>query len=187
MKNNLVVALLGLVTVAAWLGRSSEEAPIDDGTFLVYDIDGSMMRLTFSPADEDEFSTSFEYADEHGKFGTEGLPATQGDIVDARMRTADGQIFELASLGPLWVPPSQVHQGGSAHGARIGDVRRWEKWDVGVVTAAVGVGMALRGEWYYDTRTGFLVGGTKSTAVSGPGQGSVFTLTDSNLPDLGLR
>ena len=57
--------------MAAWLGRSSEEAPIEDGTFLLYDIDGSMMRLTFSPADEDEFSTSFEYADEHGKFGTE--------------------------------------------------------------------------------------------------------------------
>ena len=187
MKNNLVVALLGLVTVAAWLGRSSEEAPIDDGTFLVYDIDGSMMRLTFSLADEDEFNTSFEYADEHGKFGTEGLPATQGDIVDTRMRTADGQIFELASLGPLWVPPSKVHQGGSAHGTRIGEVRRWEKWDVGVVTAVVGVGKALRGEWYYDTRTGFLVGGTKNTAVSGPDQGLVFTLTDSNLPDLGLR
>ena len=171
--------------MAAWLGRSSEEAPIDGGTFLVYDIDGSMMRLTFSPAAEDEFSTSLEYADEHGKFGTEELPATQGDTVDAHMRTADGQVFELASLGPLWVPPSEVHQGGRAHGTRIGDVRRWEKWDVGVVTAAVG--MALRGEWYYDTQTGFLVGGTKSTAVSGPGQGSVFTLTDSNLPDLGLR
>ena len=187
MKINLIVALLGLVTVAAWLGRSSEEAHIDGGTFLVYDIGGSMMRLTFSPADEDAFSTSFEYADENGKFGTDELPATQGDIVDTRMRTADGRIFELASLGPLWVPPSEVHEGGRAHGTRIDDVRRWKNWDVGVVTATVDVGMALRGEWYYDTRTGFLVGGTKSTAVSGPGQGMVFTLTDSNLPDLGLR
>ena len=54
-----------------------------------------------------------------------------------------------------------------------------------MVTAAVG--MALRGEWYYDMQTGFLVGGTKSTAVSAPGQGLVFTLTDSNLPNLGLQ
>ncbi len=192
MKNSVIVALLGFVLVAAWLGRSSEEAHIDGGTFLVYDVGGSMMRLTFSPADEDEFdtslfSTSFEYADEHGSFGTDELPATQGDLVDAHMRTADGQIFELASLGPLWVPPSEVHEGGRAHGARIEKVRHWENWDVGVVTAGVGVGMALRGEWYYDTRTGFLVGGTKSTAVSAPGQGLVFTLKDSNLPDLGLR
>ena len=187
MKNSVIVALLGFVLVAAWLGRSSEEAHIDGGTFLVYDIGGSMMRLTFSPANKDQFNTSFEYADEHGRSGTGELPATQGHIVDTRMRMADGRIFELASLGPLWVPPSEVHEGGSAHGTRIGDVRRWENWDVGVVTAAVGVGMALRGEWYYDTRTGFLVGGTKSTAVSAPGQGLVFTLTDSNLPDLGLR
>jgi hypothetical protein len=145
------------------------------------------MRLTFSPTEGNEFRTSLEYADEHGKFGTDDLPAGRGDIVDARMRTPDGQVFELASLGPLWVPPSEVHEGGSAHGTRIDDVRRWENWDVGVVTAAVGMGMALRGEWYYDTRTGFLVGGTKSTAVSAPGQGLLFTLTDSNLPDLGLR
>ncbi len=56
-----------------------------------------------------------------------------------------------------------------------------------MVSAAVGAGMALRGEWYYDSRTGFLVGGMKNTAVSAPGQGMVFALTDSNLPDLGLR
>ena len=59
--------------------------------------------------------------------------------------------------------------------------------DVGVVTASVGLGGALRGEWYYDAKTGFLVGGTKSTAVSLPGDGHFFTLTDSNLPALGLR
>ncbi len=187
MKNNLVVALLGLVIVGTWLTRSGEQAPVRAGTFLVYDIGGSMMRLTFSPTGNGEFSTSFEYADEDGKFGTDHLPGTQGDIVDSRMRTADGRIFELASLGPLWVPPSEVHEGGSAHGTRIDNVRRWKNWDVGVVTAAMGMGTALRGEWYYDTRTGFLVGGTKSTAVSGPGQGLVFTLTDSNLPDLDVR
>ncbi len=187
MKHTLVFALVGLVMVATWLGRSREEAPLESGTFLVYDIGGSMMRLTFSPASADEFSTSFEYADKNGTFGTDELPATQGDLVDTRMRTPDGRIFELASLGPLWVPPSEVHEGGSAHGTRIDDVRRWENWDVGVVTAGVGVGAALRGEWYYDTRTGFLVGGTKSTAASAPGEGLSFTLTDSNLPDLGPR
>ena len=187
MKNNLVLALLGLVVMATWLGRSREEADVEDGTFLVYDIGGSMMRLTFSPANGDGFSTSFEYADEHGKFGTDALLATRGDVVDARMRVSDGRAFELASLGPLWVPPSEVHEGGSAHGTRIEFVRRWENWEVGVVTAEVGMGAALRGEWYYDTRTGFLVGGLKSTTVSAPGEGLVFTLTDSNLLDLGLR
>ena len=186
LKNSFVVALLGLVVMAAWQGRSREKADVEGGTFLVYDIGGSMMRLTFLPANGDEFSTSFEYADEHGQFGTDAQLATRGEVVDARMRTSDGRVFELASLGPLWVPPSEVHEGGSAHGTRIEFVRRWESWEVGVVTASVGMG-ALQGEWYYDTRTGFLVGGLKSTAVSTPSQGLVFTLTDSNLIDLGLQ
>ena len=54
-----------------------------------------------------------------------------------------------------------------------------------MVTAAVRVTAALRGEWYYDSQTGFLVGVTKGTAVSGA-RGLIFNLTDSNLPDLGL-
>jgi hypothetical protein len=85
------------------------------------------------------------------------------------------------------VPPSEFREGGRSHGVRADGVRWRENWDVGVVTASVGLGRALRGEWYYDARTGFLVGGTKSTAVLLPGDGRVFTLTDSNLPDLGWR
>ena len=187
MRNLIIVALVGLVVTATWAGRSREEAHVEGGTFLVYDIGGSMMRLTFSPARGDAFNTSFEYADEHGQFGTDALLATRGEAVDPHMRTPEGRIFELASLGPLWVPPSALHEGGSANGTRIEFVRRWENWDVGVVTAAVGMGAALRGEWYYDTKTGFLVGGLKSTAVTAPGEGLVFTLTDSNLPGLGFR
>ena len=187
MKNVIIFALVGLVVTVSWAGRSREESVLESGTFFVYDIGGSMMRLTFSPTPGDEFSTSFEYADQNGQFGTDPMLVTQGENVDSRMRTPDGRTFELASLGPLWVPPSEVYEGGSAHGTRIEFVRRWEHWEVGVVTAEVGMGAALRGEWYYDTRTGFLVGGLKSTAVSAPGEGLVFTLTDSNLLDLGLR
>ena len=108
-------------------------------------------------------------------------------MVDTHMRTADGGILELGSLVPLWVPLSELREGGSPHGTRVDGFRRWETWDVGVVTASVGLGGALRGEWYYDARTGLLVGGTKSTAPSLPVDGQVFTLTDSNLPDLGFR
>jgi hypothetical protein len=140
------------------------------------------MRLTFSPADGDCFDANIKYAYADGTFEPAPPSSAQGDMVDTHMRTADGGIFELGPLGPLWVPPSQFREGGRAHGARVDGVRRWENWDVGVVTASVGLG-----EWYYDARTGFLVGGTKSTAVSLPGDERVFTPTDSNLPDLGLR
>ena len=187
MKNKLGVALLALAIAAAWSVIAREEAPISPGTFLVYDNAGMQMRLTFSPADGNHFDTNIEYADGHGAFEPAQPSSAPRDVVDTRMRTTDGRIFELGSLGPLWVPPSELREGGSAHGTRVGEVRRWENWDVGVVTASVGLGGALRGEWYYDARTGFLVGGTKSTVVSLPGDGQVFTLTDSNLPDLGLR
>ena len=180
MKNKLVVVLLGLAIVVAWRVTSGEEAPIAEGTFLVYDVSGILMRLTFSPAEGDLFGTSLETAN-NGAFGS----PREGDAVDARLRTESGGIFEVGSLGPLWVPPGQLHEGGNANGARVTEVRRWEAWEVGVVSASVGVGGALRGEWYYDTQTGFLVGGTKSTALSLTGQGQVFTLTDSNLPGLG--
>ncbi len=187
MKNKLGVALLALAIVVIWRGTSREEAPISAGTFLVYDNGGMQMRLTFSPADGDRFGTSVSYVDEDDTYPSAQASSAPSDVVDTHMRTADGQVFELGSLGPLWVPPNEVREGGSAHGARVTEVRRWRNWEVGVVTTSVGLGGALRGEWYYDTRTGFLVGGTKSTAVSLPGQGQVFTLTDSNLPDLGFR
>ena len=185
MKNKLVVVLVGLAIVMAWRVTSREEAPIQAGTFLVYDVAGMPMRLTFSSSDGDLFGTSIEYANDDGTFGSDESSPNQGDAVDTRMRTANGLIFEVGSLGPLWVPPGDVHEGGNAHGTRITEVRPWESWEVGVVSASVGVGGALRGEWYYDTQTGFLVGGTKSTAVSITGQEQVFTLTDSNLPGLG--
>ncbi len=187
MKNKLGVALLALAIAVGWSVTAREEAPIAAGTYLVYDIAGTQMRLTFSPADGDRYDTSLEYADDHGAFEPAETWSDQSDVVDTRLRTVDGRIFELGSLGPLWVPPSELHEGGSAHGTRVGEVRQWESWEVGVVTASVGLGGALRGEWYYDARTGFLVGGTKSTALSLTGDGQVFTLTDTNLPDLGLR
>ena len=187
MKNKLGVALLALAIVVTWRGVSREEAPISAGTFFVYDNGGMQMRLTFLPADGDRFDTNVSYLDEDGTYPPAQPSSGPSTVVDTRMRTINGQIFELGSLGPLWVPPNEVREGGSAHGTRVTEVRRWGNWEVGVVTASVGLGGALRGEWYYDTRTGFLVGGKKSTAVSLPGEGQVFTLTDSNLPDLGFR
>jgi len=180
VKNKLLMALVGLAVVVAWRANSGEEAAITAGTYLVYDVSGSTMRLMFSPAEGDRFSTTMEYANDDGTFGGDE-PSNPGTAVDTRLRTPSGGSFELGLLGPLWVPPSNVREGGSAHGTRVSEVRQWEAWEVGVVTASVGIGGALRGEWYYDTQTGFLVGGMRGTAVT---EGQVFTLTASNLPGL---
>jgi len=187
LNNKLGVALLALALAVGWTFTSREEAPITAGAFLVYDNAGTQMLLTFSPADGGRFAANLSYLNQDGKYPTAQPRSMPNDVVDSRMRTANGLVYEIGSLGPLWVPPNEVREGGSAHGTRVTEVRRWENWEVGVVTASVGLGGALRGEWYYDTRTGFLVGGMKSTALSLPGEGQVFTLTDSNLPDLGFR
>jgi len=71
VRNKLVVALLGLAAVVAWQATSCEEAPIQPGTFLVYDIGGILMRLTFSPADDDRFGTTLDVADDDRPFGSD--------------------------------------------------------------------------------------------------------------------
>ena len=58
-----------------------------------------------------------------------------------------------------------------------------EGWDVGVVKANFGQG-ALSGEWYYDTITGFLVGGKRATVINADEGGTVFILDDSSLDAL---
>lgn len=49
-----------------------------------------------------------------------------------------------------------------------------------MVKASFGAGAALRGEWYYEKNTGFLVGGNRTTALSDEGEGIHFVLVESN-------
>jgi hypothetical protein len=154
MKDKLVVVLIGLFIAVVWRAAPHDTAPVTAGTFLVYDVSGSVMRLTFSPTDKNRFATTYEFADERGRFDSDESVTSQGDVVTHRMRTESGAVFEVGSLGPLWVPPRQLHEGGNANGARVAEVRPWGAWEVGVVTATLGVGGAFRGEWFYDTRTG---------------------------------
>jgi hypothetical protein len=102
---------LALAIAVAWSAAAREEAQISAGTFLVYDNAGMQMRLTFSPADGDRFGTNVSYVDEDGTYPSAQLSSAPGNVVDTRMRTANGQVFELGSLGPLWVPPHEVREG----------------------------------------------------------------------------
>lgn len=187
MKPKLLVALIGLVVAVVWLRASREEAPLTDGSFLAYESSGVITRVTFTSVGGNEFRASLEVVYEDGETVSASGMTGNDETVDKRFRTSDGRIFEVGSLGPIWIPPGEVREGGRAHGTRIDEVRSWDRWSVGVVSVAVGVGGALRGEWYYDVTTGFLVGGTKSTAVSLAGEGQVFTLVGSNISGLGLQ
>ena len=180
MKTKLVLAVVALLILFGWLRSSGGGASVEDGSFLLYRQGEVSVRLTFHHTGGNDFRTHVEitYGDGETEV-SESMPG-HGETVDNRMRTASGMVFELGSFGPLWVAPRQLKEGGSAYGARVEEVRSFNGREAGVVTASVGIGGALRGEWYYDTATGFLLGGQLGTALSNEPQR--FELVGSSVP-----
>jgi hypothetical protein len=184
MNRKLVVALAAVAVVFGVFRYSRGAAPVTDGSFLTYRQGESTIRLTFHRADGGDYRTVVELADRGEAAEVAAGMTGHDETVDGLMRTEAGSYYELGPFGPLWVQPSQLKEGGSAYGARISEFRQWQGREVAVVSAAVGLGAVLRGEWYYDVATGFLVGGMKGTAVSGPGQR--FELVEADIPGLVL-
>ena len=154
------------------------QAPLEDGLYLVYDYAGSTIKVTFKEIGKGQFKATVSPA---------GIQ--KEEIVDKKLMTDDGRIYEIEPLGPLWIPSSSVRVGGDAHGDSVKEVKHWRKWDVGVVKASFGMGGALTGEWYYEKTTGFLVGGSKTSALqtmlSDEGSGATtFVLRRTNLEGL---
>ena len=185
MKNKVVLLVACVVIAFLWFRSSRGDAPLEDGSFLLYRQGEATVRLTFHLIDGDSYRTHVEVSYADGEAEVSENMTGHGETVDSRMRTASGGILELGSFGPLWVAPGQLKEGGSAHGARVGEVRPFNGLDVGVVSASIGIGGALRGEWYYDVVTGFLVGGMMGTALSD--QGQRFELVESNVVALAGR
>jgi hypothetical protein len=184
-KNSLVFLIFTICSLLVGCSALGPQAPLEDGLYLSYDFEGSTIRVTFRKINNNKFRASVDIGLED-RMATDISSEGGQVVVNRQLKTDDGCIFELESLGPLWIPPGSVKVGGNAHGDRVDEVKRWKGWDVGVVRASFGVGGAWRGEWYYEKTTGFLVGGSKSTAVSGEGGGSHFALNETNLAGLSL-
>ena len=171
------IACIGFFAGCSGFG---EEAPLSDGLYLNYDYGGSSIRVTFSGIDADTFYVTLGSGPEADN---EDISDQNKTIVDKRLKTERGTVYEAGILGPLWIPPSAVKDGGRAHGDEVTEVREWNGWEVGVIRANFGQG-ALRGEWYYDKDTGFLVGGMRASIMNADEGGTVFILDDSNLDSL---
>ena len=177
-------ALSCWIAFAALAGCSSDGAPISDGSFVTYEIGGTEIRITFEAAGGGDFRTVGQVIEDDGRVESgEGMPG-HGETVDSRMRTESGGPLEVASFGPIWAPPGHLKEGGRVYGSSVSEVRREQARDVAVVTASLGVGGALRGEWVYDAATGFAVGGAMGTAFSGESGGHGFRLVATNVPGL---
>ena len=164
----LIVVIGGLWAAYTFL---APKAPLKDGLYLSYDYGGSTIRVTFTEISKNKFRATIS-------------PGNSEKVVSTRLKTTGGGVYEVGLLGPLWIPPGSVKVGGNAHGNDVVEVKRWKRWDVGVVKASFGTGGALRGKWYYEKNTGFLVGGSKSTVLSGTGEGTHFVLIETNLENL---
>jgi len=171
MKKTILIVIVVVIGIWAAYTFLAPKAPLRNGLYLSYDFGGSKIRVTFTEISKDKFRATV-------------TPGNSEKVVNTRLKTESGGVYEAGLLGPLWIPPGSVKVGGSAHGDRVVEVKHWRKWDVGIVKASFGTGGALRGEWYYEKNTGFLVGGFKTTGLSGPGVGTHFVLTKTNLENL---
>jgi len=177
--------LAGCIACVGFLAGCSgfgEQAPLSDGLYLNYDYGGSSIRVMFSGIDADTFYATLSTGSEVDS-DPEDVSDDSKTIVNRKLRTERGTVYEAGILGPLWIPPSAVKDGGRAHGDEVTEVREWNGWEVGVVRASFGQG-ALSGEWYYDKETGFLVGGMRASIMNADEGGTVFILDDSNLASL---
>ena len=171
MKKNWLICIFFASVLLTGCSTSGPQAPLKDNLYLSYDLDGSTINITFKKIDENKFRAIVS-------------PGGSPVVVNKSLKTTDGRIFELGLLGSLWISPSSVKVGKNVYGNRVSEVKRWKRWNVGVVKASFGVGEALTGEWYYEKTTGFLVGGSKSTALFGDGGDSHFILKRTNLNGL---
>ena len=173
------ITCFGLLVSCSGFG---EEAPLSDGLYLNYAYGGSNLQVTFYEIDTGSFYAALS-SDPEAETNLEDIPERNKTIINRRLKTERGTVYEAGILGPLWIAPSKVKKGGSAHGDSVIEIREWEGWEVGVVRASFGQG-ALSGEWYYDKETGFLVGGMRATIMNADEGGTVFILDDSNLESL---
>ncbi|MBT8487463.1 MAG: hypothetical protein KJO65_01425 [Gemmatimonadetes bacterium] len=180
----ILKAFSSLIALGVISACSSVGAPIADGSFVTYEIDGTRIQITFEAASGGEFRTVGRVTEEDGLGeSAEGMPG-HGETVNSKMRTASGSPLEVASFGPIWAPPGDLEEGGRVYGSSVSEVRAEQGRHVAVVKASVGVGGALQGEWLYDAATGFLVGGAMGTAFSGRDGGQRFRLVATNVSGL---
>ena len=178
-----VKTLAAIVCIAFATGCTGffEEAPLSDGLYLDYDFGDGAIRVTFYATDSDNFLAVLSSGYEESN--PDSIPEHSKAIVDTRLKKENGAVYEAGILGPLWIAPSRIKDGANVYGDEIAEIMLWEGWDVGVIRANVGQG-ALQGEWYYDTVTGFLVGGKRATIMNADEGGTVYVLGDSNLKAL---
>ncbi|MEZ4604407.1 MAG: hypothetical protein R2861_13700 [Desulfobacterales bacterium] len=131
--------MITFIIVISCMGCSffGENAPIEDGLFLSYDFDGSIIRVTFSETASGKFYAILTSGSTEGQHQPSVSRKPEKSWIKDWPPTS-AALMKPAFWGSIWVPSSSIKKGGSAHGDPIQEIRNWEGWEVGVVKASFG-------------------------------------------------
>ena len=175
-------------------------APIEDGSYLTYEYElpasyigeGYRFRftITFTEAKRGKYEVTVGCSDQQLAGKIIKPHKKDGKIfVNRAMQRRGRKLLLLEDFGPLWVPPSaQVEGSGEGidlifFGRTTDEITQWNKWRVYVINASIFRG-ALSGTWYYDTKTGFLVGFTSKTIAMSDYEAPRLILISTNIANL---
>ena len=140
------------------------DTPLFSGLYLKYwDGTSSGCRISFEEIDGNLFSVTMSTSS--GTFLPDGY-YNKELIVNTYLKSAKGRLLIWGEAIQLWVPAGSRKVGARPPGGGMGnviEVQCWKEWEVAVVGAKVAGGF-LQGKWYYDVKTGFLVGYEKTFA-----------------------
>jgi len=158
----LNLSILSCLIISGCSNRS--DPPVYSGLYLQYrDGTSGGCRISFDGIDGNLFSVTMSPSSAtflpHGYYKKEL-------IVDEFLNSAKGDRLIWGEATLLWLSAGSRKVGARPPGGGMGgviEVKRWKKWEVAVIGAQVAGGF-LQGTWYYDVKTGFLVGMEKTFA-----------------------
>jgi len=156
-----LLAGMFVVFAISTAGCSKGPPALRDGLYLEYTIGESLScRIEFQKMEDDSFTAILEPSD--CSMRPEGYSIGEPIVVNAYLKAPDIPNLMWGEFALLWLP--EKHRKAGTHlsvggSFQITEIKHWEDWDVAVVNAQIG---ALKGIWYYDLATGFIVGMEKS-------------------------
>lgn len=156
LKRLLVV--LAVAGHAGCGGGNLGEPGVTDGLTLKYQVGEEWYcQVSFEAIDDKYFKVNLDPPDCSVKpdVGSGGEM-----VVDGWLRLKDGRTPQWGEAVYLWLPEFRrtVGKHGAMEVSRTGE---WGGWSVAIVEGSFGI---LSGVWYYDLKTGFLVGFEKTFA-----------------------
>lgn len=154
------VAVLVLAGVAM-LGCGKDKGPafIFDGLYLEYAIgESSICRLEFSKVGDDVFLLKRD--PEHCSVRPDGMTGAEMRVT-GWLESEGGKRLIWGEYMNLWIPPDARKAGAQSvfGGQEKIEIGQLEERTVAIINAKIAL---LEGKWYYDVKTGFLVGFDKT-------------------------